>query len=46
MATACQRPDVHCVPFTTVVDWLELQTPEYLDAMAAEPTGHINIPTN
>ena len=45
MAAACPRADVQCVPFTTVVDWLELQTPGYLDAMRAEPTGYIDIPT-
>ena len=46
MADACLRPDVQCVPFTVVVDWLELQTPDYLNNMRAEPTGHIDIPTN
>ena len=45
MAAACPRADVQCVPFTTVVDWLELQTPGYRDAMRAEPTGYIDIPT-
>jgi hypothetical protein len=33
----CGKPDVHCVPFRDVVDWMKMQDPKVLAQLQAEP---------